>query len=121
MGDSAILYCNITTDKEILTSCTITWEIWNESTNYGEEITKIQKYHHRVKVISQGISSSMTIHDLMVTDTEEILCTAVCFVDGDLQYIFGNGTTLTVTATAIATVTGVLKIAGLCILRVQNY
>ncbi len=101
MGDSAILYCNITTDKEVIRSCTITWEIWNELTSDGEEITKIQKYHHRVEVISQKMSSLMTIRDLMVTDTEEILCTATCFVDGELQYIAGNGTTLTVTVTGV--------------------
>ncbi len=73
------------------------WQICNENSKDRVDITEIPKYHHRINIKSQGTFTSMTINDLMVTDTENISCTAVCLVNGKIRYIAGNGTILTVT------------------------
>jgi len=73
------------------------WQIYDENAKILVHITKIPKYQQRVNIKSQDTFTSMTIKDLMVTDIEKILCSAVCFVNEEIQYIADNGTVLTVT------------------------
>lgn len=97
VGDSATLYCNVSTDEEVVNSCTFLWEITDELKNDFIDITTTPKYHNRVSVASQDLSSMMTIRDLADTDTDEIMCTPLCYIYDDLRYILGNGTTLKIT------------------------
>lgn len=97
IGDSAVLYCNLTKDQEIVRSCTMIWKIWDANSNSRETISNTEKYNQRINIISKDYFSSLTIRDLTVNDTEKILCTATCFVNEKLQYMPGNWTTLAVT------------------------
>lgn len=97
VGDSAVIYCNITKDNEVVRSCTMIWKVQDENSNNREAITNIEKYNKRVNGISEHYFSSLIISDLSLTDTEKILCTATCFVDDKLRYMTGNWTVITLT------------------------
>lgn len=97
VGHTAVIYCNVTKDKETVRSCTMIWKVQDENSNNRVAITDKEKYNKRVNGISENYFSSLTISDLSLTDTEKILCTATCFVDDKLRYMTGNWTVITLT------------------------
>ncbi|KAL7832222.1 hypothetical protein AOLI_G00297700 [Acnodon oligacanthus] len=95
VGDSAVLQCNIRSHRETLSGCKITWTILNQSNKKKtKDILTSEKYQERVKMNSNSTFSAITFDNLSADDTEPLFCTASCFIDGNLQKISGNGTSL---------------------------
>ncbi|KAL7849212.1 hypothetical protein SRHO_G00208350 [Serrasalmus rhombeus] len=95
VGDSAVLQCNIRSHQGTLRGCRISWTILNQSNKKKtKDILTTEKYQHRVKMNSNSTFSVLTFDNLSTNDTELLFCTASCFIDGNLQKISGNGTSL---------------------------
>ncbi|KAK6291117.1 hypothetical protein J4Q44_G00384840 [Coregonus suidteri] len=87
-GETATLYCNITSDQEKIIFCRMKWVIKDQG-----DLLKAESYKHRVNMSSTNTAASMTWRNLTLKDTMPT-CIAQCHIDGVFQNTYGNGGTL---------------------------
>lgn len=85
VGETATLYCNITSDQEEIKFCGMKWVIKDQG-----DLLEAKSYKHRVNMSSTNTFASITLRNLTLKDTMPT-CIAQCHIDGDFQNTFGKG------------------------------
>lgn len=91
VGDTAILQCEIFSDKETVENCKMSWVILDPNNpDRTMNVMESKLYMGRANVQeNNATSTSVTIRDLGLNDTEMPNCSMKCFFDRRLKLKFG--------------------------------
>lgn len=95
VGETAVIYCNLSTDESAVEGYEMNWVIFDYG-NKGriKDLSKVAAYKHHIGIVSSETSSILTLTNLTVYHTDELVCDAVFLINGRLTELLGNGTIL---------------------------
>lgn len=89
VGETAALYCNITSDHEEIRNCKMRWIIEDQG-----DVTSLELYTQRVNINLSKTATTMTLRNLTLNDTIMPICIAKCIIDSVNSKVYGEGGTL---------------------------